>query len=126
MVDLITHPPKAEIGMARADYDLAKASIGEAQTYLDVLNGEEIPEGATGSNLMTYIETKHALETAEYNLDATKLHCSFQWNGDSTRYAVSATWSTEIQCMTISNLDQPYSLDAYLDAEDWGEIKDWL
>ena len=26
--------------------------------------------------------------------------------------------------MTLSNLDQPYALDAYLDAEDWGEIKD--
>jgi multidrug efflux pump subunit AcrA (membrane-fusion protein) len=25
--------------------------------------------------------------------------------------------------ITISNLDQPYSLDAYLDAEDWGQVR---
>ena len=82
MIDLITPPTEGEIGMARAKYDLAKATIGEAQTYLDVLNGGEIPEGATGSNLLTYIETRHALETAQYNLEATRLHRSLQWNGD--------------------------------------------
>ncbi len=25
--------------------------------------------------------------------------------------------------ITISNIDQPYSLDAYLDAEDWGQVR---
>src|SRR5688572_15650210 len=70
MVDSITPPSEGEIAMARAAYDLAKASIGEAQIYLDVLNGAEIPEGATGVNLVTYIETQHALATAEYKLNA--------------------------------------------------------
>jgi len=121
-VDLIYPPSEGEIGMARADYDLAKASIAEAQTYLDVLNGSEIPEGATGANLVTYIQTKHALETAEYNLNATKLIAPIR--GTVTALNINlgdlADSSTAI---TISNLEQPYSLDAYLDAEDWGQVK---
>src|SRR6266540_6140280 len=71
--NVIYPPTEGEIGTARANYELAKVSIVEAQTYLDVLNGAEIPDGATGANLVTYLETKHALETAEYELNATKL-----------------------------------------------------
>ena len=123
MIDLITPPTEGEIGMARAKYDLAKATIGEAQTYIDILNGNDIPEGATGSNLLTYIETRHALETAQYNLEATRLLAPF--NGTVTSLDMSAgDLANEASVMTISNLDQPYTLDAYLDAEDWGAIKE--
>jgi HlyD family secretion protein len=123
MVDLVIPPSEGEIGMARAKYDLAKATIGEAQTYLDVLNGGEIPEGATGSKLLTYIETRHALETAQYNLKATRLIAPF--NGTVTSLDMNVGDVVNgTSVMTISNLDQPYSLDAYLDAQDWGEIKE--
>ena len=35
---------------------------------------------------------------------------------------VTAGWNLR-SVITISNLDQPYFLDAYLDAEDWGQVK---
>ena len=121
-VDLIYPPTEGEIGMVRAAYDLAKASIAEAQTYLDVLNGEDIPEGATGTNLVTYIQTKHALETAEYNLNSTKLIAPI--SGTVTALNISVgDLADSTSAITISNLDQPYSLDAYLDAKDWGQVK---
>ena len=123
MVDLITPPTEGEIGMARAKYDLTKATIGEAQTYLDVLNGEEIPEGATGSKLLTYLQARDALEVAEYNLEATKLIAPFNGTVTTLDSSVGNMVNGE-SVMTLSNLDQPYALDAYLDAEDWGEIKD--
>jgi HlyD family secretion protein len=123
MIDLITPPTEGEIGMARAKYDLAQATIGEAQTYLDVLNGGEIPEGATGPNLLTYIETQHALETAQYNLGATKLIAPFGGTVTSVDMSVGDMAGGD-SVITISNLDQPYSLDAYLDAEDWGAIRE--
>jgi RND family efflux transporter MFP subunit len=111
------------MGMARAKYDLAKATIGETQTYLDVLNGGEIPEGATDSNLLTYLKVQNALETAQYNLDATRLLAPF--SGTVTSIDISAgDMAGGDSAMTISNLDQPYSLDAYLNAEDWGAIKE--
>ena len=119
---LIYPPTEGEIGMARADYDLAKASVAEAQTYLDVLNGAEIPEGATGANLVTYIQKKHALETAEYNLNATKLIAPL--SGTITTLDINVGDLAEgSSVVTISNLDQPYSLDAYLDSEDWGSVR---
>lgn len=121
--DLIIPPTEGEIGKARADYDLAKASIAEAQTYLEVLNGAEIPEGASGSNLVTYIKAKHALETAQYNLNATKLIAPISGTVTALDINVGAQVSSGSAVATISNLDQPYSLDAYLDAEDWGQIQ---
>jgi HlyD family secretion protein len=122
LVDLIYPPTEGEIGMARATYDLAKASIGESQIYLDVLNGKEIPEGATGSNLVTYIETKHALEIAEYNLNATKLIALITGTVTTLDMNVGDLVNGDA-VVTISNLEQPYVLDAYLDAEDWGAIR---
>ena len=120
--NLIYPPTEGEIGMARADYDLTKASVAEAQTYLDVLNGAEIPEGATGADLVTYIQTKHALETAEYNLNSTKLSAPI--SGTVTALDINVgDLGDRSSVITISNLDQPYSLDAYLDAEDWGQVQ---
>jgi HlyD family secretion protein len=119
---LIYPPTEGEIGMARADYDLTKASVAEAQTYPDVLNGAEIPEGATGANLVTYLQTKHALETAEYNLNATKLIAPI--SGTVTALDINVgDLANGSPVITVSNLDQPYALNAYLDAEDWGQVQ---
>jgi HlyD family secretion protein len=121
-VDLIYAPTEGEIGMARGDYDAAKAAIGEAQIYLDVLNGAEVPEGATGANLVTYLQTKHALEKAEYNLNATKLIAPI--SGTVTAVDINVgDYANQTSVITISNFDQPYSLNAYLDAKDWGQVK---
>jgi HlyD family secretion protein len=123
LVDLVNVPTEGEIGMARAAYNLAKASVAEAQTYLDVLNDAEIPEGATGANLVTYIKTEHALETAEYNLNATKLIAPISGTVTSLDINIGDFVSSGSAAVTVSNLDQPYSLDAYLDAQDWGQIQ---
>jgi multidrug efflux pump subunit AcrA (membrane-fusion protein) len=124
LVDLIYAPTEGEIGKARADYELAKASIAEAQTYLDVLNGAEIPEGATGSNLVTYMKTKYALETAQYNLNATELIAPISGTVAALDINVGGQVSSDSAVAMVSNLDQPYTLDAYMDAEDWGQIRD--
>jgi len=123
LVNAYYPPTDAEISMARATYDLAKASIAEAQNYLDVLNGADIPDGATGTNLVTYIQTKHTLETAEYNLNATKLVAPIAGTISTLDINVGDTVTNESAIITISNIDQPYSIDAYLEAKDWGEIK---
>lgn len=120
---LIYPPSEGEIATARAEYELAKASVGEAQTYLNVLNGAEIPEGATGTNLVTYIETRHALERAEYNLNATKLTAPISGTITALDINIGDLITNGNPVVTISNLDQPYSLDAFLDAEDWGKVK---
>src|SRR5690349_16702572 len=105
--DLIYPPSEGEIGMARSAYDLAKASIAEAQTYLDILKGSDIPEGATGANLVTYLQTKDTLETAEYNLNAAKLIAPF--SGTVTALDISVgDLASGSSTMTLAALDQPY------------------
>ena len=120
--DLIYPPSEGEIGMARSAYDLAKASIAEAQTYLDILKGGDIPEGATGASLVTYLQTKDALATAQYNLNATKLIAPISGTVSALNISVGdlASGSTAI---SVSALDQPYALDVYLEAKDWGQVK---
>jgi len=120
---LIYPPTEGEIGIARADYNLAKASVAEAQTYLNVLSEAEIPEGATGANLVTYIETRHALETAEYSLNATKLIAPISGTVTALHINVGDFVEGSSSVVTISDIDQPYALDAYLDAEDWGQVQ---
>lgn len=122
MIDSIIPPSEGEISMARSAYDLAKASIAEAQTYLDILKGADIPEGATGANLVTYIQTKNALETAKYNLNAIKLIAPFSGTVTALNISVGDMASGN-SAITISNIDQPYTLDAYLDAKDWGQVR---
>jgi len=123
LVDLIIPPTEGAIGKARADYELAKATVTETQTYLDVLNGAEIPEGATGSDLVIYIKARHALETAQYNLNSTKLVAPINGTVTALDINVGGQVSSGSVVVTVSNLDQPYSLEGYLDAEDWGEIQ---
>jgi HlyD family secretion protein len=123
LINLVYPPTEGEIGMARSAYDLAKATIAEDQTYLDVLNGAEIPDGATGADLVTYIQTKHALETAEYNLNATKLVAPIDGTVSALDISVGDLATSGTTVITISNFEQPYTLDAYIDAKDWGQIQ---
>jgi len=123
LINLVYPPTVGEIGMARSTYDLAKASISEAQTYLDVINGAEIPDGATGANLVSYIQTKHALETAEYNLKATKLVAPISGTISALNISAGNLATKGSSVITISDLEQPYVLDAYIEAKDWGQIQ---
>ncbi len=121
--NVIIPPSEAQIGIARADYDLAKASIAEAQTYLDILNGANIPDGASGANLVTYLQTKHALETAAYNLNSSKLVSPIAGTITAIDTNVGDLVQSGTSVITVSNIDQPYTIDAYLDAKDWGQIR---
>jgi RND family efflux transporter MFP subunit len=123
LVNLVYPPTEGEIGMARSTYDLAKASISEAQIYLDILNGVEIPDGATGVNLVTYLQTKYALESAEYNLNATKLVAPISGTVSALDINAGDLATKGSSVITISDLEQPYVLDAYIEAKDWGQIQ---
>ena len=123
MVNQVFPPTEGEIGIARSAYDLAKASIAEAQAYLDVLNGADISNEATGASLVAYTQAKHTLETAEYNLNATKLVAPFSGTISAVAINVGGLATTGSTAITLSNYDQPYVIDAYIDAKDWGQIQ---
>ncbi|MEW6402865.1 MAG: HlyD family efflux transporter periplasmic adaptor subunit [Chloroflexota bacterium] len=69
----VSAPSDASIAQARAEYDLAKAKVVEAENFLAALRGEEIPEDATGDNLTQLENAQLSLRSAENNLNGTRL-----------------------------------------------------
>jgi multidrug efflux pump subunit AcrA (membrane-fusion protein) len=56
---------------------LEKAKLAEDQTLVAALSGEDVPSTATGSGYAALQQAKQAVQTAQYNLDATRLIAPF-------------------------------------------------
>jgi multidrug resistance efflux pump len=70
-------PTQRQTDEAQATLDLAKASLTNAQNYLTFLTGGNIPADASGSALESFRQAKFAIQTAQNNLDATRLVAPF-------------------------------------------------
>ncbi|MGZ9224819.1 MAG: efflux RND transporter periplasmic adaptor subunit, partial [Anaerolineales bacterium] len=115
-------PSEAEIAAARATYQLAIETKDEAQAYLDMLNGEALPEDVPGSSLTSLVEAQTALQAAEENLNAIQLIAPI--SGVVTDVTASVgDYVTESSIVTVADLNQPYTIDAYFDAEDWSKVQ---
>ncbi len=115
-------PSDAEVAAARATYELAIETQKEDQAYLDMLNGQALPEDVPGSSLTTLVEAQTALQTAQENLNATQLTSPI--SGTVTDLTASVgDYVTEASILTVADLSQPYTVDAYFDAEDWSNIR---
>jgi HlyD family secretion protein len=80
-------PTQNQQDQAQANLDLAKATLQNAQTYLAALTSGNIPAGATGTDLLTLKQARLAVQTAQQNLDATRLVAPF--SGEVASVAVS-------------------------------------
>jgi RND family efflux transporter MFP subunit len=115
-------PSQAEVAAARAAYQLAIEKQKEAQAYLDLLNGNTLPEDVPGSSLTSLVEAQTALQTAEDNLAATQLTSPIA--GTVTDLTASVgDYVSASSIITVADLSQPYTIDAYFDAEDWSSIQ---
>ena len=115
-------PSEAEIAAARATYELAIESQKEAQAYLDMLTGAALPENVPGSSLTSLVEAQTALQTAEKSLNSTQLISPI--SGTVTDLTASmGDYVSASSIITVADLNQPYTNDAYFDAEDWSEIQ---
>jgi len=115
-------PSEAEIAAARATYELAIETQKEAQAYLDMLNGEALPENVPGSSLTSLVEAQTALQTAEENLNATQLISPISGMVTDLTASIGDYVSTS-SIITVADLNQPYTIDAYFDAEDWSNVQ---
>ena len=119
--DLIA-PTDAELLAARAAYELAAANAADARNYLDVLNRIKDTAEVPASSVTSITEAKAAYDTARANLDATELVVPI--SGTITSIDLTAGEGTGTSSrVTISNLDQPYLIDASLDETDWDQAK---
>jgi HlyD family secretion protein len=121
----IIPPSDAEIAAARAAYQLAIEKQKEAQAYLDLLNGNVLPQDVPGSSLTSLVEAQTALQTATDNLKATQLIAPI--SGTVTDVTASVgDYVSAASIITVADLSQPYTIDAYFDTEDWLNIKTGL
>jgi len=118
----INAPSAADIANAWNDYTQAQETIAEGQEYLDALNKGVIPEDATGPRLSDLYNAQQALKNAQSALDATKLTAPISGTITSLDISVGEQAGTS-SVITISQLNQPYVVDTYLDEADWSNAK---
>jgi HlyD family secretion protein len=118
----VVAPSEAEIAAARATYQLAIETRNETQAYLDMLNGKALPENVPGSSLTSLVEAQTALQTAEENLNATQLISPIGGIVTDLTASVGDYVGTD-SIITVADLNQPYTIDTYFDAEDWSKIQ---
>jgi len=117
----VARPSDVSIAQARADYDLAKASVDEAQNYLAALKGEDVPEDATGASLTELKNAQLDLQSAEDTLNGTRLYAPISGTIMSLDFVVGDTVSDGSELVTIADLSQK-SIEIYLDETDWSNI----
>jgi RND family efflux transporter MFP subunit len=118
----VVAPSEAEIAAARATYQLAIETKNEAQAYLDMLNGKALPEDVPGSSLTSLVEAQTTLQTAEKDLNATQLISPISGLVTDLTASVGDHVGTD-SIITIADLNQPYTIEAYFDAEDWSKVR---
>jgi HlyD family secretion protein len=119
--DLIV-PTDAELLATRAAYELAQANLYDAQNYLDFLNGVQKVDAVPASSIATITGAKLALDSAQADLDAAALTAPI--SGTITAFNLSAGQDVGTSSVvTISDMNQPYVVDASLDETDWDKAK---
>ena len=116
----IAVPTEFDVLEARAGYAIAQAELREAADYLAVIKGEEIPEGATGSQLAQLEQAQLDLISAQDSLDATRLYAPISGMVMSFDAQVGDTVGTSA-IMTIADTSESY-LEIFLDETDWSMI----
>ncbi|MGB7538014.1 MAG: HlyD family efflux transporter periplasmic adaptor subunit [Anaerolineales bacterium] len=121
-VKKVIPPSDEDIASARANYELAKRQLQEANWYLTAITTGAIPEGATGSNLAAFETAQENLAAAQDSVAATNLYAPIHGTVMSVGFQTGDTAGSG-STITISNLDQPYTLEIFLDPSDWSNIR---
>jgi len=117
----VAAPTEIDIAEARANYAQAQASVVEAQNYLAALQGESVPDDATGTNLAALQNAQLSLKSAEDALQETQLIAPISGTLMSLDLTLGDTVSSG-SIATVADLSTPY-LEVFLDATDWENVK---
>jgi HlyD family secretion protein len=118
----IDEPSAADITTARNNYAQAQETVKQGQLYLEAFNTGVIPEGATGEKIASLYEAQLALENAEAALEATQLIAPIDGTITSLDLNIGKQADTS-SIITISQLSQPYTMEAYIDETDWDKAQ---
>jgi len=114
-------PTQRQLDEAQANLDLANATLTNAQIYLTALTGGEVPADATGTSLLKLKQANLAVQTAQENLDATKLTAPFAGMIMSIgiQEGESAGSGSAFTIADLSHADITF----YMDQSDWTNVK---
>jgi HlyD family secretion protein len=118
----IHSPSVDDLTTARNNIAQAAQTISEGQAYLDILNSGTIPDNAVGDKITTLYEAQLAVENAKTALDEAQLIAPISGTVTSLDTSVGQQAGTD-PVITISQLSQPYTIDAYIDGTDWSMAK---
>jgi HlyD family secretion protein len=114
----IDWPSTADIATARNNYVQAIQTIKDGETFLESVRTGNIPEDATGAGLNNITNAELALKNAQTELDNTSLTAPVTGTVIAMDLQVGEQGNTS-SAITISQLNQPYALDIYLNETDW-------
>ena len=97
-------PTQRQTDAAQATLDLANATLAQDQTYLAALTGGTVPAGSTGTALLKLKQAQLAVQTAQENVDATKLTAPFAGTVTQANAIPGAVVSASTQVFRIDNL----------------------
>ncbi|MGZ8874167.1 MAG: efflux RND transporter periplasmic adaptor subunit [Anaerolineales bacterium] len=118
----IDEPSAADLTTARNNYAQAQETVREGELYLEALSTGVIPDGGTGEKLTTLYEAQVALESAQSALESTQLVAPVRGTITSLDLSIGEQVDTSA-VITISQLNQPYTLEVYLDETDWDKAQ---
>jgi RND family efflux transporter MFP subunit len=118
----VISPSNADVAQARANYALAQSTLAEDQDYLTALTTGTIPENATGSKIAALQQAQQNVDTAKTAIDETNLYAPIHGTILSLGFVVGDTAGAS-STVSIANLDQPYTLEIFLDQSDWSNIQ---
>jgi HlyD family secretion protein len=115
-------PTPEDIAAAWANYELAKQTLAEDQDYLTALTTGVVPAGATGSKIAALQDAQQNVVSAKNALDNTVLYAPIHGTILSVGFASGDTVGAS-STITVADLDQPYTLEIFLDQSDWANVQ---
>ncbi len=114
-------PTDLDVAQARASYELSQATLDEAKWYLAVLQGEEVPENATGSQLAIFESAQTKVDNSLADFEATQLAAPISGMVISLDINIGDQVSSQSSIITVADTSTAY-LEIFLDETDWGMI----
>jgi multidrug efflux pump subunit AcrA (membrane-fusion protein) len=115
-------PTPEDIAAAWANYELAKQTLAEDQDYLTALTTGVVPAGAIGSKIAALQDAQQNVVSAKNALDNTVLHAPIHGTVLSVGFGSGDTVGAS-STISIADLDQPYTLEIFLDQSDWSNVQ---
>ena len=116
-------PTQTQQDQAQANLDLANATLKNAQIYLAALTGGTVPADATGTALLQLKQDQLAVQTAQEDLDATRLVAPFSGEVASVTVSVGDYVSPGQVILVISDVNHMHVETTDLSERDVPKVK---